>query len=77
MDGKLFTEWFHQCFVPSVQKFCQDNGLEEKALLLVDNAPSHLSSATLSSADGKIKTMFLPPNTTSVIQPMDQGVLDH
>ena len=62
--------------MPSVQKLCREKGLEEKALLLVDNAPSHPSSTTLQSEDGKIKTMFLPPNTTAIIQPMDQGVLD-
>ena len=76
MDCRLFTEWFHERFVPSVRKFCRDKGIEEKALLLVDNAPSHPSSATLHSEDGRVKTLFLPPNTTSVIQPMDQGVLD-
>ena len=76
MDCKIFGEWFHQRFVPSVQKLCREKGLEEKALLLVDNAPSHPSSTTLQSEDGKIKTMFLPPNTTAIIQPMDQGVLD-
>lgn len=30
----------------------------------------------MESRDGKVKTLFLPANTTSVIQPMDQGVLE-
>ena len=30
----------------------------------------------LSPVQGKIKAMFLPPNTTFIIQPMDQAVLD-
>ena len=76
MDCKLFTDWFHKRFVPSVNKFCRDRGIEEKVLLLLDNAPSHPSSASLVSEDGKVKTVLLPPNTTSVIQPMDQGVLE-
>ncbi|XP_045104416.1 tigger transposable element-derived protein 7-like [Portunus trituberculatus] len=46
-----------------------------KALILLDNAPAHPSSDVLKSADGKIKAMFLPKNTTSLIQPMDQGVI--
>ena len=62
--------------MPSVRRFCSENELEKKALLLLDNAPSHPSSETLQSDDGKIKTMFLPPNTTATIQPMDQAVLD-
>ena len=76
MDCSIFSEWFHQQFVPSVRRFCSENELERKALLLLDNAPSHPSSKTLQSDDGKIKTMFLPPNTTAAIQPMDQAALD-
>ncbi|UYV80580.1 hypothetical protein LAZ67_19000797 [Cordylochernes scorpioides] len=44
-----------------------------KALLLVDNSPAHPTE--LISNDGNIKCKFLPPNTTSVLQPMDQGVI--
>ena len=76
MDCTIFKEWFHQRFVPSVRRYCSEKGLEKKALLLLDNAPSHPSTETLQSDDGKIKTMCLPPNTTAAIQPMDQTVLD-
>ena len=41
----------------------------------MDNAPSHPSTEELCSQDELIKTMFLPTNTTRLIQPMDQGVL--
>ncbi|UYV64966.1 hypothetical protein LAZ67_3002583 [Cordylochernes scorpioides] len=44
-----------------------------KALLLVDNSPAH--PIELISNDGNIKCKFLPPNATSVLQPMDQGVI--
>ena len=53
-----------------------DKGLEKKALQLLDNASSHRSSSVLQSYNGMIKTMFLPRNTTAIIQPMDQAVLD-
>jgi len=76
MNSSLFSEWYHNRFVPSVQRYCRSSGIEEKALLLLDNAPSHPSISSLQSDDGKIKVLFLPANTTSVIQPMDQGVLD-
>lgn len=46
-----------------------------KALLLLGNAPAYPSEEKLVITDGKIRAMFLPPNTTSVIQPMDQGVI--
>ncbi|XP_052255184.1 tigger transposable element-derived protein 4-like [Dreissena polymorpha] len=39
-------------------------------ILFIDNAPSH-PRITLTN----IKLQFLPPNTTSVIQPMDQGII--
>ena len=75
MDCNIFSEWFQQQFLPSVRRFCSNNGLEKKALLLFDNAASHLSSAMLQLDNSKIKAMFLPPNTTTNIQPMDQAVI--
>ena len=48
---------------------------EVKALRLLDKAPAHTDEEKLVSADGKRRTMFLPPNTTSIIQPMDLGVI--
>jgi hypothetical protein len=42
-----------------------------KILLLVDNCPAHPHIQDLSN----IKLMFLPPNATSVFQPMDMGII--
>ncbi|GFV73681.1 uncharacterized protein TNCV_5046751 [Trichonephila clavipes] len=39
---------------------------------LIDNAPSHPGTEELSS--GEIKAIFLPPNVTPLLQPMDQFV---
>ena len=61
-------------FVPAVKRHqCLQNIRSPKALLLIDNCSAHPDE--LSSRDGSVKCMFLPPNTTSLIQPMDQGVL--
>ena len=76
MDTTIFKKWFHDVFVPYIRKFCRDNDMECKILLLLDNAPAHPSMSTLQSNDGKVVTKFLPPNTTSLIQPMDQGILE-
>ena len=76
MDMKLFKEWFFQEFIPSVKKYLQERKLEEKAPLLLDNAPAHPSTDVLQSEDGTIKCLFLPPNTTSLVQPMNQSVLE-
>lgn len=75
MNSELFTEWFEEKFVPSVKKFCKDNNLPVRALLLVDNAPCHPSGEELQCGD--IKTIFLPPNATPLIQPMDQEILQN
>jgi hypothetical protein len=44
-------------------------------VLLLDHCPAHPSADVLKSKDGKIKAMFLPTNTTALIQPMDQGII--
>ena len=76
MDARLFTDWFHHKFVPHVKRFCEGNVIEYKILLLLDNAPAHPSIEVLQSRDGCVTTMFLPPNTTSLMQTMDQAVLN-
>ncbi|XP_056636254.1 jerky protein homolog-like [Diorhabda sublineata] len=54
MNQAIFKEWFFQDFVPSVKKFQEENGLPKKAVLLLDNAPSHPSESTLKTEDGLI-----------------------
>ena len=50
-------------------------GQEPKAVLLLDNCSAHPDEDTLVSRDGKVTGKFLPPNVTSLIQPMDQCVM--
>lgn len=75
MNAEIFRTWFHEKFVPSVKLHLSSLGLPHKAVLFIDNAPSHPAAEQLKSADGNIFVKFLPPNTTSLIQPMDQGVI--
>ncbi|XP_069193056.1 tigger transposable element-derived protein 7-like [Procambarus clarkii] len=69
-----FEDWFQNHFCKEAKKhqinMCRIHPAEVKAMLLTDNAPAH-PIAKLTSPDGKITCMALPPNTTSVIQPMD------
>ncbi|KAJ4426024.1 hypothetical protein ANN_27651 [Periplaneta americana] len=73
MNSRLFSEWFHEQFVPSVLSFSAKRGLSPKALLLFDIGPSHSSESEL--VYGDIRVAFLPANVTGLIQPLDQGVL--
>lgn len=70
---EIFTEWFHTCFVPAVRRKMKELNLPPKAVLILDNAPGHPEK--LVSDDSQISVMFLPPNCTPLIQPMDQHVI--
>ena len=64
MDSTFFEEWVRKLDV----KFQKEN---QKIALIIDNCPAHPSIADLSN----VKLIFLPPNRTSVSEPMDQGVI--
>lgn len=71
MTANLFEDWLNNFFASSVRKFNSEQNISNKALLIIDNAPSH----KLTLIPDNIKVVFLPPNTTPILQPMDQGVI--
>lgn len=72
MPGAVFGDYFKNKLHRELEVYCKQEGLPFKILLVVDNAPSHPASL----ADiGNIKIAFFPPNTTSLIQPCDQGII--
>ncbi|XP_063598620.1 tigger transposable element-derived protein 6-like [Penaeus indicus] len=60
MSSEIFEEW--------VRKFRVDG---RKIALIIDNCPAHPTVSNLTN----VQLVFLPPNTTSILQPMDQGVI--
>ena len=64
MNGTLFEEWLlelnHKCEMQ-----------EKKVVMIVDNCAARPEVSGLKA----INLQFLPPNTTSCTQPMDQGVI--
>lgn len=64
MDSEIFTDWIKQLD----RKFLAQN---RKVAFIVDNCPAHPHVPGLTAID----LIYLPPNTTSVTQPMDQGVI--
>ncbi|XP_057662515.1 jerky protein homolog [Diorhabda carinulata] len=77
ITAALFKDCFFRYFVPEVKESFKSLGLPEhtKAILLLDNCKSHPPVDELVS--GNIVATLLPPNVTSLIQPMDQGVIQN
>ena len=49
MDAGIFHTWFHDSFVPLVRTHLTSIGQEPRAVLLIDNYPSHPNSTELVS----------------------------
>ena len=62
---------------PSIERYCEIKKLEQRALLLIDNAPSHPTNLSDLPTCIPVEVVFLLPNTTALIQPIDQGVISN
>ncbi|XP_054084416.1 tigger transposable element-derived protein 1-like [Zeugodacus cucurbitae] len=70
VTASLFKDLFLNHFVPEVREYLRSKQLVFKVLLVIDNTPGHPDIS-----HKNVKIMFLPPNTTSLIQPLDQGII--
>uniref|UniRef100_A0A1E1XRR1 Putative tigger transposable element n=1 Tax=Amblyomma sculptum TaxID=1581419 RepID=A0A1E1XRR1_AMBSC len=66
MTREIFTDWLRKLD----RKFAAQN---RKVLMFVDNCTAHCDVSGLTA----IRLAFLPKNTTSVLQPMDLGVIQN
>jgi hypothetical protein len=73
VTGSIFQDWFCSSFVPTVKAYLLKNNLAFKCLLLLDNASGHLQC--VGDLFPEIKVVFLPPNTTLLLQLMDKTVI--
>ena len=64
MTAALFDEWLTGVNNSMIKQ-------NRKILLFIDHAPCHNSDAYYSN----INIKFFPPNTTSILQPLDQGII--
>ncbi|XP_020844762.1 tigger transposable element-derived protein 1 [Phascolarctos cinereus] len=69
----IFHEWFTYFFCPAVEKYCAQNNLANKALLILENAPCH--PVNLSDLSDNVRVEYLIENKADPIQPMGQGVI--
>lgn len=58
--------------MPSVKKYLKRK-LPQKVLLILDNCPDHPGEDELKNKGFHV--MFLPPNVTPLLQPMDQNAI--
>jgi|GraSoiStandDraft_39_1057311.scaffolds.fasta_scaffold394993_2 hypothetical protein len=68
MQRSIFRTW--------IKQFNREMGKRRRnILLLIDNASSHQLAESEIEELSNIKLYFLPPNTTSHLQPIDQGII--
>ncbi|XP_069832131.1 tigger transposable element-derived protein 1-like [Dendropsophus ebraccatus] len=72
-NAAVFEDWFNNHFVPGVEQYCTSKDILFKVLLILDNAPGH--PADVDDFHPNVKVVYLSPNTTALIQPIDQGII--
>ena len=73
MNSNIIKDWLLNCFVPDAKWKCRQDGHEFKVLLIMDNCPAH--AHYLSDLHPNVQVVFLPPQMTSIIQPLDQEII--
>ncbi|XP_029641224.1 tigger transposable element-derived protein 1-like [Octopus sinensis] len=69
----VFEYWFFNHFIPSAEKYSKERGIPFKVLLIFDNAPEHSQNTV--NFDPNVTIVYFPPNATSLLQSMDQGII--
>ena len=73
MTDHIFQVYSKVQLVHELKEYCKSQDLAFRILRVLDNAPAH--PHVLQDLHQDIKFVFLPPNTTFLLQPMDQGVI--
>ena len=69
MNGVIMADW--------LKAFYQYVGSTRQILLFLDNCSSHATGLELAPAPVNIRIQFLPANSTSRFQPLDQGIIQN
>uniref|UniRef100_A0A7N5JAM7 HTH CENPB-type domain-containing protein n=1 Tax=Ailuropoda melanoleuca TaxID=9646 RepID=A0A7N5JAM7_AILME len=68
----IFQEWFIYFFCPAVEKYCAQNHLTNRALLILDSAPCH--PVNLGDLSDNVRVEYLHDSAADSVQPMGQGI---
>ncbi|XP_068964673.1 tigger transposable element-derived protein 1-like [Petaurus breviceps papuanus] len=72
MTAQICIDTFAE-FFPVLEDYCKKKNLAFKILIIIDDAPSH--PLTIAELNPNVRFIFLPPETTSLIQPLGQGAI--
>ena len=68
VDKIRYRHWFQNVFLPAVRNFTS-----KKVALIMDSCSGH--DKECQDPEGQVTVFFLPPNCTSMYQPLDQGII--
>lgn len=72
---QITTDWHWKNYAVEARQYYKKMGLSENCMIyvLTNNCSTHPDAKSLFK--NNIIVIYLPPNCTSLIQPMDQGVI--
>uniref|UniRef100_A0A5S6QV23 DDE-1 domain-containing protein n=1 Tax=Trichuris muris TaxID=70415 RepID=A0A5S6QV23_TRIMR len=73
MTAQVCLDIFSNAYVNDIKKYSNEKNLAFKVLVIMDSAPSH--PPMIAELDPNVHFVFLPARTTSLLQPLDQGVI--
>ena len=74
MTASIFSDWLTKHCIPGARMKSRQLDQDFKMLLLMDNAPAH-PTWVQDLVPRQCKIVFMPPRTTSLIQPLDQELI--
>ena len=76
MNLQVFIDWYTNGLYHELKGIVNKKVEQEKFCWFVYDAPSHPSEAMLNEIESCFRVIFLPPNVTALLQPMDQDLME-